>query len=279
MKLFYNNLNIHFKNSNSFLQKRYIVKAIENPLPGIDIGIPLTIFQNTYTTLHYGENIINFKDIALQFLIGYYVYGTDRYNDAIDYHYHPYNTTKSYMYQNIYKNKIFVYKCILFSYLTTIYLLMHDQYYIYNIPFLFLLQILNNYKKMKPALGPFKPVFISIMWTICAIGLPSVLHDHNYDIFYHPQDYLPCTLTLFSCSNIIDNKDIREDSINGINTIPVLYGKDTSNYISLLSIIASSTILGMNHNYLQFPIQNSILEIQNSLIAFLPFVINGTKPY
>tara|TARA_B100000282_G_C31736631_1_gene493814 strand:- start:1996 stop:2835 length:840 start_codon:yes stop_codon:yes gene_type:complete len=279
MKLFYNNLNIHFKNSNSFLQKRYIVKAIENPLPGIDIGIPLTIFQNTYTTLHYGENIINFKDIALQFLIGYYVYGTDRYNDAIDYHYHPYNTTKSYMYQNIYKNKIFVYKCILFSYLTTIYLLMHDQYYIYNIPFLFLLQILNNYKKMKPALGPFKPVFISIMWTICAIGIPSVLHDHNYDIFYHPQDYLPCTLTLFSCSNIIDNKDIREDSINGINTIPVLYGKDTSNYISLLSIIASSTILGMNHNYLQFPIQNSILEIQNSLIAFLPFVINGTKPY
>ena len=279
MKLFYNNLNIHFKNSNSFLHKRNIVKAIENPLPGIDIGIPLTIFQNTYTTLHYGENIINFKDIALQFLIGYYVYGTDRYNDAIDYHYHPYNTTKSYMYQNIYKNKIFVYKCILFSYLTTIYLLMYDQYYIYNIPFLFLLQILNNYKKMKPALGPFKPVFISIMWTICAIGIPSVLHDHNYDIFYHPQDYLPCTLTLFSCSNIIDNKDIREDSINGINTIPVLYGKDTSNYISLLSIIASSIILGMNHNYLQFPIQNSILEIQNSLIAFLPFVINGTKPY
>ena len=248
-------------------------------MPGIDIGIPLTIFQNTYTTLHYGENIIDFKDIALQFLIGYYVYGTDRYNDAIDYHYHPYNTTKSYMYQNIYKNKIFVYKCILFSYLTTIYLLMYDQYYIYNIPFLFLLQILNNYKKMKPALGPFKPVFISIMWTICAIGIPSVLHDHNYDIFYHPQDYLPCTLTLFSCSNIIDNKDIREDSINGINTIPVLYGKDTSNYISILSIIASSLILGMNHNYLQFPIQNSLLEIQNSFIAFLPFVINGTKSY
>ena len=258
---------------------RQTIKSMMNPLPGLDIGIPLTIFQNTYTTLHYGENIINFKDIALQFLIGYYVYGTDRYNDAIDYHYHPYNTTKSYMYQNIYKNKIFVYKCILFSYLTTIYLLMYDQYYIYNIPFLFLLQILNNYKKMKPALGPFKPVFISIMWTICAIGIPSVLHDHNYDIFYHPQDYLPCTLTLFSCSNIIDNKDIREDSINGINTIPVLYGKDTSNYISLLSIIASSIILGMNHNYLQFPIQNSILEIQNSLIAFLPFVINGTKPY
>ena len=279
MKLFYNNLNTHFKNYNPILQKRSIVKAIENPLPGIDIGIPLTIFQNTYTTLHYGENIIDFKDIALQFLIGYYVYGTDRYNDAIDYHYHPYNTTKSYMYQNIYKNKIFVYKCILFSYLTTIYLLMYDQYYIYNIPFLFLLQILNNYKKMKPALGPFKPVFISIMWTICAIGIPSVLHDHNYDIFYHPQDYLPCTLTLFSCSNIIDNKDIREDSINGINTIPVLYGKDTSNYISILSIIASSLILGMNHNYLQFPIQNSLLEIQNSFIAFLPFVINGTKSY
>ena len=279
MKLFYKTLNIPLKHSHTILQRRIITKAIENPLPGVDIGIPLTIFQNTYTTLHYDENIINFKDIVLQFLIGYYVYGTDRYNDAIDYHYHPYNTTKAVMYKNIYKNKIFVYKCILFSYLTTICLLMYDEYYIYNIPFIFILQILNNYKKMKPALGPFKPVFISIMWTMCAIGIPSVLHDHNYDIFYHPEDYLPCTLTLFSSSNIIDNKDIREDSINGIKTIPVLYGKDTSNYISLISIIASSLILGMNHNYLHFPIQNSLLEIQNGIVSFLPFVVNGTKLY
>ena len=70
------------------------------------IGIPLTIFENAYTTLHYGENIVTAKSILLEFLIGYYVYGTDRYNDAIDYHYHPYNTTKAVMYKNIYKNKI-----------------------------------------------------------------------------------------------------------------------------------------------------------------------------
>ena len=58
--------------------KRQPIRSMMNPLPGLDIGIPLTLFQNTYTSLHYGENIINSRDILLQFLIGYYVYGNDR---------------------------------------------------------------------------------------------------------------------------------------------------------------------------------------------------------
>ena len=33
----------------SLLHKRQTIKSMMNPLPGLDIGIPLTIFQNTYT--------------------------------------------------------------------------------------------------------------------------------------------------------------------------------------------------------------------------------------
>ena len=251
--------------------------TLKNPFPGLDIGIPLTIFQNTYTTLHYGEDIITLKLIALQFLLGYYAYGTDRYNDAIEYHMTPYNTTKKVLYEDIYKNQILVYKSLMFSYLSILTILLYDENFVYNIPFVFILQTLNTYKKTKPKLGVCKPLYISIMWTLCAVIIPCVLHDHDYSIFKYPQDYLPCTLTLFAASNIIDNKDIEEDTKNGINTIPVFYGKDNSNYISIMALIASSVLLGTNPHYLDNVLGNSYLEIQNAAISYLPFVINGTK--
>ena len=251
--------------------------TLKNPFPGLDIGIPLTIFQNTYTTLHYGEDIITLKLIALQFLLGYYAYGTDRYNDAIEYHMTPYNTTKKVLYEDIYKNQILVYKSLMFSYLSILTILLYDENFVYNIPFVFILQTLNTYKKTKPKLGVCKPLYISIMWTLCAVIIPCVLHDHDYSIFKYPQDYLPCTLTLFAASNIIDNKDIEEDTKNGINTIPVFYGKDNSNYISIMALIASSVLLGTNPHYLDNVLGNSYLEIQNAAISYLPFVINGSK--
>ena len=50
-------------------------------LPGLTIGVPLNIYQQLFTTNHYGYNIIELKDVILQFSIGYYIYGNDRYND------------------------------------------------------------------------------------------------------------------------------------------------------------------------------------------------------
>ena len=91
-----------------------------------------------------------------------------------------------------------------------------------------------------------------------------------------PQDYLPCTLTLFAASNIVDNKDIIEDRENGIQTIPVVIGEEKSNMVNMLALIASSLLLGFNSHYLDEPIFNSLLEIQNAGISFLPFVLNAT---
>lgn len=55
------------------------------PLNGIDIGMPLNIIDNIFTNLHYGYDITTLKVVLLQFLIGYYTYGKDRYKDAVEY--------------------------------------------------------------------------------------------------------------------------------------------------------------------------------------------------
>ena len=255
---------------------RETIKNIMNPLPGLDIGIPLTIFQNTYTSLHFGENIVTTRDVLLQFLIGYYVYGNDRYGDALEYCENPYSTPKKDLYEYIFMNQEMMQQTLNLSYFLTLFLLCNDKYFWVNVPFIGLLEVTNKYKELKPKLGIFKPAFIAVLWTACAVWLPSVLHDHNYDILLYPQDYLPCTLTIFSASNIIDNKDIIEDRQNNITTIPVVYGETNSIRISMVGLILSSLILGFNPHYLNFPVVNSLLEIQNGAISFLPFVLNAT---
>ena len=52
-------------------------------LPGAELGVPLNIFQYIATYNHYGYSIVNPELIVLQFLIGFYTYGKDRYYDAI----------------------------------------------------------------------------------------------------------------------------------------------------------------------------------------------------
>jgi hypothetical protein len=247
-----------------------------NPLPGLDIGIPLTIFENAYTTLHYGQNIVTAKFVLLEFLIGYYVYGTDRYQDALEYAIKPYSTTKKDLYDYINSHKRLMIVTLFLSEMGILSLFILDQHPEMNIPFLLLLESTRYYSDMKKFLGVLKPLYIALMWTTAAIILPCVMYEHNYNILNSPQDYLPCTLTLFAASNIVDNKDIIEDRENGIQTIPVVIGEEKSNMVNMLALIASSLLLGFNSHYLDEPIFNSLLEIQNAGISFLPFVLNAT---
>ena len=73
-----------------------------NLFTGFDIGIPLNIFSNIFTNLHYGYDITTPKSVLIQFLLGYYTYGKDRYSDALEYIANPYNTTKEELYDFIY---------------------------------------------------------------------------------------------------------------------------------------------------------------------------------
>jgi hypothetical protein len=94
-----------------------------------------------------------------------------------------------------------------------------------------------------------------LMWTMAAIILPCVMYEHNYNILY-----LPCTLTLFAASSIVDNKYIIEYRDNGIQTIPVVVCEETSTMINMVALITSSLLLGFNPHYLDQPIFNSLLE-------------------
>lgn len=257
-------------------KKGLATSMVMNPFPGLDIGVPLTIFENAYTTLHYGENIVTAKSVLLEFLIGYYVYGTDRYQDALAYAIQPYSTPKKDLYDYINSHKRVMIVSLFLAEMGVVSLFLLSEHAEMNIPFLLLLESTRYYGDMKKYIGVFKPLYIAIMWTAAAIVLPCVMYEHNYDILYSPQDYLPCTLTLFAASNIVDNKDILEDRENGIQTIPVVVGEETSNMISMVALIYSSLLLGINPHYLDQPIFNSLLEIQNGAISFLPFALNAT---
>ena len=247
------------------------------PLNGLDIGIPLNIFQNIFTNLHYGYDIASVKSTGIQFLLGYYIYGKDRYNDAIDFINDPYETEKEDFYKSLYKNKNLYDITFNLTFFAIIVLLLNENTVndiIYNLPFIPLIYINSEYKNFKKHLNIFKPLYIGISWTIASIIIPCVLYEHNYDILNYPADYIPCILTLFSTSNLADARDIDEDRIKNINTIPVKFGKKYSNTISFIALIISSILLIENPNYELRPIVNSIVEIQN--FAIMGILYNNT---
>lgn len=239
-----------------------------NPLPGLEIGVPLNIFQDIFTNIHFGKDIVTSELVILQFAIGYFTYGTDRFLDSQD-EIDIEKSKKKELYHYLNENKKFIISTLMISYFYIISELtkLHD-----GLPLIFILSSTLQYKNFKTLFGEFKAVYIATMWTLSAIILPSIIYDGNYDILNYPLDYLPAFLTLFASSNIIDTKDIEEDKMNNINTLPVVLGERKSYMLSLLAIALSSFIFGTNQNYYNRPIINSIFELQNAGLAFVPLI-------
>ena len=275
--------NIHYttiKPRTSFLPriKKPPMMNDANLFTGFDIGIPLNIFSNIFTNLHYGYDITTPKSILIQFLLGYYTYGKDRYNDALEYVANPYNTTKDELYNFIYSNRDNYNITLSISFIAIIYILLtsvSDRHQIvYNLPFIPLFYLNGEYKSFKPALGEYKAIYIGIMWCLASLVLPCVLYEHNYDIIYYPLDYVPCILTLFATSNLADNRDIQEDTSNGIMTIPVKYGITRSNIISFIALVISSITLIENPHFENRLFINGFVELQN--FAVMGILYNST---
>jgi hypothetical protein len=259
----------NIKNIN-LIKKKIPLIMITNPLPGVDIGIPLTIFQQTYSSLHYGSTFINLKGILIQYIVGFYAYGGDRYLDAQLYQHLPFNSTKTELYEYINDNSsnigfsLFLSKILIFFILS-------DNLLLYS-PFLVTIETIPYYNEIKKNIGVFKPFYIAILWTASAILLPSIINDQNYSILLYPLDYLPCTLTLFAASNFADIKDIEEDKINKIDTLPVVYGAINSKMISLFSLFLSSLMIAFNPHFMDSQNVASFLEVQNALISIISLI-------
>ena len=258
-----------------YLQNNIV--ASDTILTGFDIGIPLNIFSNIFTNLHYGYDITTFQSVFVQSLIGYYTYTKDRYDDALDYNLIPFNTTKSELYNFMLKNKNFYKNSIFLSYILFLTIILTsnngDDFTLLS-PSLLLLFINGEYKSYKQYLYVFKPIYIATMWTLATICLPCIMYDHNYEIFNYPLDYLPCFFTLFATSNYADIKDIQEDKMNNITTIPVVFGEKNSNIISIIALLFSTIIFGLNHNFKEREVINYIFEFQN--VATIGMIYNNT---
>ena len=271
--------NIHIR-PNIQTHKSRIMMNDANLLTGVDIGIPLNIFSNIFTNLHYGYDITTGRTIAIQFLLGYYTYGRDRYSDALEYIASPdrYNTTKQELYRFIYKNRDSYNITLSSSFIVILYILLTSietqQDLLYNLPFIPLFYLNGEYKSFKPILREFKALYIGVMWCLASLVLPCVLYEHNYDIFLSPQDYIPCILTLSATSNFADNKDIEEDRANDIVTIPVKYGIEISNVISFIALSISSILLIENPHFDNRIWINGIFVLQN--FATIALIYNNT---
>ena len=237
-------------------------------LQDLSIGIPINIFSNIYTNLHYGFDITSPESILLQFLLGFYTYGNDRLKDAKEYENNKltiYSDNKINLYERILKNQNLYYFSLATSFLSIIILLSDN---LNNYPFLGLLFFSTYYKEYKPILGEYKPLFIGTMWTITSIILPCVLYDNNYSILFEPLDYLPCLLFIFSASNFADILDLKEDKLLGVNTIPVKYGKYNTILLSFVCVAIASILLIENPNFENRFWINSLIEAQHIGLMF-----------
>jgi hypothetical protein len=230
---------------------------------GEEIGLPIYLFQQIFSYLHYGENI-NIDNIFLfEALLGYVTYGTDRLIDSYEYKKNPnmkITDKKKEFYENILENENIVMITLLASYFICFeWLSMRES----TSPFAFLLLTNAFYKNIKPFLGVGKPIFIGVMWVIASVILPSVAYSGNYDIIYDPSCYIPPLLSIMGQSNIADIKDIKEDKEQGVETIPVLFGPKIASLFTILTSIISSNILLHHPNFNSNLIPNIMFELNN----------------
>ena len=259
--------------SNSAIKytKHTNIQMIDNPFPGIEMGFPLTIFENIFTKNHYGFNILTFQSILLQFAIGYFTYGGDRFFDSFDET--PIESKKEF-YEKIQNNKLLVGGSLFLTYLYLYLALANNKE---TSPFFLLLTSTLGYKNFKEKYGYLKPFYIGVLWTLGSVILPCVMYDHNYSIFNYPQDYLPSIFLLIASSSLLDIKDIDEDKKNNIDTIAVVFGEQNCRIFAYTAILASSILLTQSSHFKDYPVQNAIFELQNVGVIFGPTILKTLK--
>ena len=202
-------------------------------------------------------------------MLGFFTYGTDRFFDA-------FNKDIPNKDIDIYfrENKEILSILLLFSYIKiNADLLVVEETQLLTIP----LASTFFYRQFKEKFGELKAIYIASFWTLAAVIIPCIWHDNNYDILKDPLNYVPCFLSILGTSNLADIKDIEEDKENGIDTWPVLLGKEKSAQLSFGIILLSTLLVLINKNIYNFPIESSLFELQN--IGSLIYAGNLTLNY
>ncbi len=209
-----------------FMKNNKYDNIFKKEFRALNVGISLDIMTKIATDIRYKQNIVDLKLLILELLLGYHTYGIDRYRDdgTVD-------------------NRTYIYDIIFIIIITII---ANKNNLLTTLPFEFLIYSTRYYKDIKPYLGIYKPIFVSVLWCISIIILPSILHDNNYNILQEPLDYLPYLFLMISTSNNMDIEDIEDDKKNNIITIPVKYGIEISKKISQACLLLFIILLSIN---------------------------------
>ena len=243
---------------------RVISKLAPAFTPAIGTGIPLIIYEEVFTHLHYNENILTSTDIGISLSLAFLAYGYDRLRDAVSYDIQTTSQSKQLIYDSI--NDI---RGIYISALVFVFLYLNHELYKSPENYVFSLPLLLSfiYKDIKLFLGIYKPLFIGAMWASASVIIPCVMHDNSFGILNDPLCYFPCALSLASISNVVDIKDIEEDKEEGIQTFATTYGKINTKMMSLVGLCMSGVLYAYHPN----SSNNFLFEIQNAILAGVVF--------
>lgn len=202
---------------------------ISKEVRAINVGLSLNLMTKMATDIRYGKNIFDLNLFLLELLLGYYTYGIDRYMD-----------------DKIIDNRIYIYDIV---YIIIISMLINKTDVLTAFPFELLIYFTKYYKETKIYLNIFKSFYISVLWTISVIILPSVLYDGNFNIIEKPIDFIPYIFLIMATSNYKDINDIEDDYKNNIITIPVKYGIDNAKIFSNFCIIIFAILIFEKMNF------------------------------
>ena len=85
---------------------------------------------------------------------------------------------------------------------------------------------------------------------------------------------MPGFFLIYSASNFADITDIEEDKINGIQTLPVVYGTKIAGSVSFVSIIIATLLLLESNNFENRFLINSLMEFQH--LGLMYYYYNNT---
>lgn len=185
---------------------------ITKEIRAFNVGLSLNLMTKMATDLRYEKNIYDIELFILELFMGYFTYGIDRYRD-----------------DGIIDNRQYIYDIV---FIIIISIIVHKSNSYTLFPFEILIYSTKYYKDIKQHLHIFKSLYISVLWCISTIILPSILYDGNFDVIQHPLDFMPYIFLLVSTSNNKDLDDIEDDKRNNINTIPVKYGAENAKIFS-----------------------------------------------
>ena len=234
-------------------------------LSGIEIGVPINLMSKMSTDVNFLKSPLTKESILLNFLLGFTTYKADRYLDAIE-AFNENNLTNLYFsssssklnyYESILENENIVQFTLFCSYISLFVFVVY-----YNLGLIVPLVISTfMYKSIKQnkKISYLKPFYVAGMWTFSCCVIPLLFDELNHIANMNFNNYYqllsPTFLSLFSTTNLADLKDIDEDIINGVNTLPIVLGIQKTKGIILASSLLSVCIF-MQSEYFTWSFQN-----------------------